>query len=536
MLARICGLENTLIGACPRSLGGLQGGLHQGGQGGQAADGVGAAALGAVLFEMCAGAELEFALLPDLAPHYPHVSHSHIRTQAMLMFGDVRRRRAGARAAARPRAPLPAREPLTHPHPSNAYVRDVRRRRAGARAAARPRAPLPAREPLTHPHPSNAYVGDVRRRRAGARAAARPRAPLPAQLELALLPDLAPHYPHVSHSHIRTQAMLMFEMCAGAELELALLPDLAPHYPHVSHSHIRTQAMLMLEMCAGAELELALLPDLAPHYPHVSHSHIRTQAMLMFEMCAGAELELALLPDLAPHYPHSWSLALLPDLAPHYPHVSHSHIRTQAMLMFGDVRRRRAGARAAARPRAPLPAREPLTHPHPSNAYVEMCAGAELESRAAARPRAPLPAREPLTHPHPSNAYVRDVAGAELEFALLPDLAPHYPHVSHSHIRTQAMLMFEMCAGAELESRAAARPRAPLPAREPLTHPHPSNAYVRDVRRRRAGVALLPDLAPHYPHVSHSHIRTQAMLMLEMCAGAELESRCCPTSRPTTRT
>ncbi|KAL4714890.1 hypothetical protein ACJJTC_012562 [Scirpophaga incertulas] len=86
-----------------------------------------------------------------------------------------------------------------------------------SRAAARPRAPLPAREPLTHPHPSNAYV----------------------------------------------------EMCAGAELELALLPDLAPHYPHVSHSHIRTQAMLMFEMCAGAELELALLPDLAPHYPHV---------------------------------------------------------------------------------------------------------------------------------------------------------------------------------------------------------------------------------------------------------------------------
>ncbi|KAL0822035.1 hypothetical protein ABMA28_005407 [Loxostege sticticalis] len=62
-VARICGLENTLIGALPRCPIALAAQTEL----------VEAMSVGAVLFEMCAGAELDLALLPDLAPSYPHV-------------------------------------------------------------------------------------------------------------------------------------------------------------------------------------------------------------------------------------------------------------------------------------------------------------------------------------------------------------------------------------------------------------------------------------------------------------------------------
>lgn len=64
ILPRICGLENTLIGALPRCPIALAAQTEL----------VEAMSVGAVLFEMCAGAELDLALLPDLAPSYPHVS------------------------------------------------------------------------------------------------------------------------------------------------------------------------------------------------------------------------------------------------------------------------------------------------------------------------------------------------------------------------------------------------------------------------------------------------------------------------------
>ncbi|XP_063829686.1 slowpoke-binding protein isoform X1 [Ostrinia nubilalis] len=62
-VARICGLENTLIGALPRCPIALAAQTEL----------VQAMSVGAVLFEMCAGAELDLALLPDLAPNYPNV-------------------------------------------------------------------------------------------------------------------------------------------------------------------------------------------------------------------------------------------------------------------------------------------------------------------------------------------------------------------------------------------------------------------------------------------------------------------------------
>ncbi|XP_028166224.1 slowpoke-binding protein-like isoform X2 [Ostrinia furnacalis] len=62
-VARICGLENTLIGALPRCPIALAAQTEL----------VEAMSVGAVLFEMCAGAELDLALLPDLAPNYPNV-------------------------------------------------------------------------------------------------------------------------------------------------------------------------------------------------------------------------------------------------------------------------------------------------------------------------------------------------------------------------------------------------------------------------------------------------------------------------------
>ncbi|XP_075980590.1 slowpoke binding protein isoform X2 [Anticarsia gemmatalis] len=62
-VARICGLENTLIGALPRCPIALAAQLEH----------VEALSLGHVLFEMCAGAEIDLSLLPDLLPNYPHV-------------------------------------------------------------------------------------------------------------------------------------------------------------------------------------------------------------------------------------------------------------------------------------------------------------------------------------------------------------------------------------------------------------------------------------------------------------------------------
>ncbi|XP_026733230.1 slowpoke-binding protein [Trichoplusia ni] len=62
-VARICGLENTLIGAQPRCPIALAAQLEH----------VEALSLGHVLFEMCAGAEIDLSLLPDLLPNYPNV-------------------------------------------------------------------------------------------------------------------------------------------------------------------------------------------------------------------------------------------------------------------------------------------------------------------------------------------------------------------------------------------------------------------------------------------------------------------------------
>lgn len=61
---RICGLENTLIGAAPRCPIALAAHLEH----------VEVLSLGHVLFEMCAGAPVDLTLLPDLQPNYPHVS------------------------------------------------------------------------------------------------------------------------------------------------------------------------------------------------------------------------------------------------------------------------------------------------------------------------------------------------------------------------------------------------------------------------------------------------------------------------------
>ncbi|XP_068618082.1 slowpoke-binding protein [Battus philenor] len=62
-VARICGLENTLIGALPRCPLVLA----------SAPEIAESLALGHVLFEMCAGTETNMALLADLSPTYPHV-------------------------------------------------------------------------------------------------------------------------------------------------------------------------------------------------------------------------------------------------------------------------------------------------------------------------------------------------------------------------------------------------------------------------------------------------------------------------------
>ncbi|XP_049875883.1 slowpoke-binding protein [Pectinophora gossypiella] len=62
-VARICGLENTLIGAMPRCPIALAAPL----------DNVEALSLGHVLYEMCSASELDLALLSDLLPNYPHV-------------------------------------------------------------------------------------------------------------------------------------------------------------------------------------------------------------------------------------------------------------------------------------------------------------------------------------------------------------------------------------------------------------------------------------------------------------------------------
>ncbi|XP_026326304.1 slowpoke-binding protein isoform X2 [Hyposmocoma kahamanoa] len=62
-VARICGLETTLIGALPRCPIALAASL----------DNVEALSLGHVLYEMCAGSEIDLSLLPDLLPNYPHV-------------------------------------------------------------------------------------------------------------------------------------------------------------------------------------------------------------------------------------------------------------------------------------------------------------------------------------------------------------------------------------------------------------------------------------------------------------------------------
>ncbi|XP_035443643.1 slowpoke-binding protein isoform X2 [Spodoptera frugiperda] len=62
-VARICGLENTLIGAQPRCPIALAAQLEH----------VEALSLGHVLFEMCAGTEIDLSLLPDLLPNYPNV-------------------------------------------------------------------------------------------------------------------------------------------------------------------------------------------------------------------------------------------------------------------------------------------------------------------------------------------------------------------------------------------------------------------------------------------------------------------------------
>lgn len=64
VLFRICGLENTLIGALPRCPIAQAAALEH----------VETLSLGHVLFEMCAGVELDLALIPDLLPTYPHVS------------------------------------------------------------------------------------------------------------------------------------------------------------------------------------------------------------------------------------------------------------------------------------------------------------------------------------------------------------------------------------------------------------------------------------------------------------------------------
>ncbi|XP_063626250.1 slowpoke-binding protein-like [Cydia splendana] len=58
-VARICALENTLIGASPRIP--------------ATAEHVEALSFGRVLYEMCAGADLDLSLLPDLIPNYPHI-------------------------------------------------------------------------------------------------------------------------------------------------------------------------------------------------------------------------------------------------------------------------------------------------------------------------------------------------------------------------------------------------------------------------------------------------------------------------------
>ncbi|XP_060804906.1 slowpoke-binding protein [Amyelois transitella] len=63
-VARICGLENTLIGALPRCPIALAAPLEH----------VETLSLGHVLYEMCAGAELDLTLLEDLVPNYPHVA------------------------------------------------------------------------------------------------------------------------------------------------------------------------------------------------------------------------------------------------------------------------------------------------------------------------------------------------------------------------------------------------------------------------------------------------------------------------------
>ncbi|CAG9129554.1 unnamed protein product [Plutella xylostella] len=62
-VARICGLENTLIGALPRCPIALAAPLEH----------VEALSLGQVLFEMCSGSDIDLSLLPDLMPNYPHV-------------------------------------------------------------------------------------------------------------------------------------------------------------------------------------------------------------------------------------------------------------------------------------------------------------------------------------------------------------------------------------------------------------------------------------------------------------------------------
>ncbi|XP_047992487.1 slowpoke-binding protein isoform X2 [Leguminivora glycinivorella] len=58
-VARICALENTLIGASPRIP--------------ATAEHVEALSFGRVLYEMCAGADLDLSLLPDLMPNYLHI-------------------------------------------------------------------------------------------------------------------------------------------------------------------------------------------------------------------------------------------------------------------------------------------------------------------------------------------------------------------------------------------------------------------------------------------------------------------------------
>lgn len=74
-ISRICGLENKLIGASGRSPTSVP--LSE------------TLALGHVMFEMCAGTDTDFSLLPDLQANYPQVSFTIIFLISFTFLKDL---------------------------------------------------------------------------------------------------------------------------------------------------------------------------------------------------------------------------------------------------------------------------------------------------------------------------------------------------------------------------------------------------------------------------------------------------------------